>query len=204
MEGFGKLVWYYWSKIGQKTFHISPVKCTLIKYRKAIFFQIKSVESNHISYQIKKSGSNRIFDQIRKFGLIRISDKIRKFGSNWIFCLIGNFCSNQMFLREEFQRVCSGTSDRFVSEPSQKSVQDHLLISMRRFKNVVRWKEYWRDQKQWTETEVNEVIEEKSIFMDTGLNTGSKPIFGIKQRNMYLITSKVSWLQWENPPRGGF
>ena len=45
---------------------------------------------------------------------------------------------------------------------------------------MVRWKEFWRDQKQSTEPEVNEVIEEESRFMDTGLNTGLKPTFGVK------------------------
>ena len=37
-----------------------------------------------------------------------------------------------------------------------------------------------RDQKQSTETEVNEVIEENSRFITTVLNTGLKPTFGIK------------------------
>ena len=51
---------------------------------------------------------------------------------------------------------------------------------MRRFNNVVRWKEFWRDQEQSTETELNELNkEEESRFMATGLNTGLKPIFEI-------------------------
>ena len=54
------------------------------------------------------------------------------------------------------------------------------MIVIRRFKNVVRWKEFWRDQKQSTEHEVNEAIEEESRFMATGLNTGLKPTFGVK------------------------
>ena len=86
-------------------------------------------------------------------------------------------------LREEVQHVCSGTSDRFVPEPSRKSFQADILIAMRRFKNVVRWKEFWRDQKQSTETEiqdVNEEEEEDSRFKATGLDTGLKPTFGIK------------------------
>ena len=45
---------------------------------------------------------------------------------------------------------------------------------------MVRWTEFWSDQKQSTKTEVNEVIEENSIFVTTGLNTGLKPTFGIK------------------------
>ena len=48
--------------------------------------------------------------------------------------------SNMENLRNEVQRVCSGTSDRFVPETSRKSVQADILIAMRRFKNVVRWK----------------------------------------------------------------
>ena len=63
--------------------------------------------------------------------------------------------SNTENMCEEVQRVCSGTSDWFVPEPSQKAVQADILIAIRRFKNVVRWKEFWRDQKQSTEPEVN-------------------------------------------------
>ena len=37
-----------------------------------------------------------------------------------------------------------------------------------------------RDQKQSTEPEENEEIEEESGFMATGLNTGLKPTFGVK------------------------
>ena len=44
-----------------------------------------------------------------------------------------NFC-------EEVQLACSETSDRFVPEPSQNSFQADILIAMRHFKNVVRWK----------------------------------------------------------------
>ena len=45
---------------------------------------------------------------------------------------------------------------------------------------MVRWKEFWRDQKQSTEPEANEKIEEESRFMATGLNIGLKPTFGVK------------------------
>ena len=61
-----------------------------------------------------------------------------------------------------------------------EAVQSDILIVIRRFNNVVRWKEFWRDQKQSTEPEGNEIEEEKSRFMDTGLNTGLKPTFGVK------------------------
>ena len=70
--------------------------------------------------------------------------------------------SNIENLRERVQRVCSGTSDRFVLEPSQKAVQADMIIATRRLKNVARWKEFWRDQKLPTETELNELIEEEN------------------------------------------
>ena len=88
--------------------------------------------------------------------------------------------SNMENLREEVQRVCSGTLDQFSPEPSRKSVHADILFAMRRFKNVVGWKEFWRVQKQSTKTEVNEVTEENFRSMNTGRNTGLKPAFGIK------------------------
>ena len=88
--------------------------------------------------------------------------------------------SNKENLRQEVERVCSGTSDHFVPETSRKAVQDNILIAIRRFKNVVRWKGFWRDQKQSIGPEANEEIEEEYRFMATGLNTGLKPTFGVK------------------------
>ena len=88
--------------------------------------------------------------------------------------------SNMENLCQEVQRLCSGTSDRFVPEPSQKAVQADILNAIRRFKNVVRWKEFWCDQKQSSKPEENEIEEEKSIFVATGLNTGLKPTFVVK------------------------
>ena len=92
--------------------------------------------------------------------------------------------SNMENLREGFQRVCSETSDQFVPEPSLKYVQADILIAMIRFKNVVRWKEFWNDQKQSTKAELQEVNEEEdSRFKAAGLNTGFKPMFGLKTAN---------------------
>ena len=88
--------------------------------------------------------------------------------------------SNMENLREEVRNVCNGTSDRLAPEPSRKAVQADIPIAIRRSKNVVRWKEFWRNQKQSTEPEVNEAIEENSRFMTTGLKTGLKPTFGVK------------------------
>ena len=45
---------------------------------------------------------------------------------------------------------------------------------------MVRWKEFWRNQKQSTKPEANEEIEEEYRFMATGLNTVLKTTFGLK------------------------
>ena len=67
--------------------------------------------------------------------------------------------SNMENIRKEFQRVCSGISDRFSPQPPQKAVQADILIAIRIFKNMVRWKGFCLDQKQSTKPEVNEVSE---------------------------------------------
>ena len=66
--------------------------------------------------------------------------------------------SNMENLRKEVYRVLIVTLYWFVLEPSQKAVQSDILIAIRRFKNVARWKEFWRDQRQSTEPELNEAI----------------------------------------------
>ena len=90
--------------------------------------------------------------------------------------------SNMENISKAIQHVFSENLDRFVPEPSQKYFQAKIIIAIRRFKNVVRWKEFWRDQKQSTKTELNELNEETEEygFMATGLNNGLKPSFGIK------------------------
>ena len=46
---------------------------------------------------------------------------------------------------------------------------------------MVRWKEFWRVQKQSNETELQEVSEEvNSRFKATSLNNSLKPKFGLK------------------------
>ena len=72
--------------------------------------------------------------------------------------------SNMENLRQEVQRVCSGTSDQFVPETSRKAVQADILIAIRRFKNVVRWKEFWCDQKKLTDHKENEIEENLDLW----------------------------------------
>ena len=87
--------------------------------------------------------------------------------------------SKMIFICKEFQRVCCGTSDWFVPEPSQKSVQADIPVVMRRFKNLVKWKKFWRDQKQSTKNELLEE-EEDTLFNADSLSTCLKPTFGLK------------------------
>ena len=90
--------------------------------------------------------------------------------------------SNMENIHKEVQRVCSGTSDNFVLEPSQKSVQADLLIAIRRFKNVVWWKELWWDQKQSNQNELSEDLEVRLSRWIIYYMGWFPPIFG--QENM--------------------
>ena len=58
--------------------------------------------------------------------------------------------SNIENIHKEVQHICVGTLDQFVPEPPKKYVQTDLIISLRRFKNVFWWKEFWQGQKQET------------------------------------------------------
>eukprot|EP00957_Ditylum_brightwellii_P002687 207187-Ditylum_brightwellii.AAC.1 len=44
---------------------------------------------------------------------------------------------------ETVQRLCVETSDKYVSEPSVSQITESLLQALKRFKNSVRWKEFW-------------------------------------------------------------
>ena len=111
--------------------------------------------------------------------------------------------SNTENIPEEVQRVCSGTSDWFFPEPQQKYIQDDILIALRRFNNVVRWKEFWSEQKQSTKIELHEE-EEDSIFMATSLSTGLNPTFHLNIENHGSENLEGFLTVVENPPQGGF
>ena len=42
------------------------------------------------------------------------------------------------------QRICNGTSDKFVSTPTVESITEDILVGLKRFKNTVRWKDFWQ------------------------------------------------------------
>ena len=50
-------------------------------------------------------------------------------------------------LLDEVLDLNSSTSDKYVVEPDRRQIQGDLLVGLRRFKNTLRWKEYWRIQK---------------------------------------------------------
>ena len=89
--------------------------------------------------------------------------------------------SNMENLREEVQRVCSGTSDRFVPEPSRSLFKGTYSLQWEGLK-------IWLGGKNFGATKTinrNGTTRCKwrrrnSRFKATGLNTGLKPTFGIK------------------------
>jgi hypothetical protein len=46
-------------------------------------------------------------------------------------------------LQRAVQCLVNGTSSCFVSQPTPSAVLENALISLTRFKNACRWKEYW-------------------------------------------------------------
>ena len=62
----------------------------------------------------------------------------------------------------------------------------------------------WCDQKQSTETEVDEVIEENSGFMNTSLNTSLKPTFGINTARHGYNSLEGFLIAVGKTPQGGF
>ena len=87
------------------------------------------------------------------------------------------YTSNTENIGNRVQRICSGNSVWFVPEPSPKPVHFDLLIALRIFNNVFRWKDFWLHQKQQTELELPENYE--SRFKLSSLNTRLKPKFGL-------------------------
>ena len=51
-------------------------------------------------------------------------------------------------LLDEVLGLNRSTSDKYVVEPDRKQIQSDLLIGLRRFKNTLRWREFWRIYKQ--------------------------------------------------------
>ena len=46
-------------------------------------------------------------------------------------------------LLTEVQRICNGTSDKFVPTPTVESITENVLVGLKKFVNRVRWKDFW-------------------------------------------------------------
>ena len=93
-------------------------------------------------------------------------------------------------LSNEVLRLCRGTSDKYVPCPTQSDVQADLLLGLRRFKNSVRWKEFWRNEnkRQFSPKGTGKVVFSPSPTVtyrndetqSSGLGTNLKPVERIK------------------------
>ena len=68
----------------------------------------------------------------------------------------------------------NGTSNRYVSSPSCRLIQDDLLIGIRQFKNYVKWKEFWLNYEEGGEIDYEGVMEEDKCDKE-GLSTNLRP-----------------------------
>ena len=67
------------------------------------------------------------------------------------------------------------TSNKYVPAPSSRLIQADLLIGIHRFKNSVRWKEFWLKYEEGSETDSEGVMEEEEKYYEEGLNTKLRP-----------------------------
>jgi len=63
-----------------------------------------------------------------------------------------NMFSLLVFLSKEVQRLSSETSEKYVPAPSKGQFQQNLLVGLKRFHNLVRWKFYWLEEERRGET----------------------------------------------------
>ena len=70
--------------------------------------------------------------------------------------------------------LVNGNSNRYVPAPSRRLIQDELLIGIRQFKNSIRWKEFWLEYEEGSETDSEGVMEEETLD-EEGLNTKLRP-----------------------------
>ena len=52
------------------------------------------------------------------------------------------------YLQKSVLRVTNETSDKFVPAPSRNQILSDLLIGLKRFRNVVRWKHFFAEKKR--------------------------------------------------------
>ena len=88
---------------------------------------------------------------------------------------------NNPSIKEEVQHITRETSEKYIAQPSRRQVLADLLIGLKRFRNVVRWKEFFllekvkklKAQNLSPTSTINDFNfdEEEKIVEDEGLNT---------------------------------
>ena len=112
-------------------------------------------------------------------------------------------------LSEEVLSLCNETSFKYVPEPSNDENLADLLVSLKRFKNSARWKEFWRNKTDSLDNELNS--EHETTLAQTGLKTEPKAKNKLKQAppgspDLEQFLWNVDWtllkqnLEMENKP----
>eukprot|EP00957_Ditylum_brightwellii_P130095 9922460-Ditylum_brightwellii.AAC.1 len=102
-------------------------------------------------------------------------------------------------LQEMVQRLCLDTLDRYVFKMNEDQIREDLILGLRRLRNDVRWKEFWRLKasknktmgKEEGKVEITDannisIMSEESSFKEEemeleGLCTGPSRIESMKQ-----------------------
>ena len=61
-------------------------------------------------------------------------------------------------IQSEVQSITSETSEKFVAEPSKADALSDLIIGLKRYKNTIRWKEYFMNNPCNDSTNYNDKI----------------------------------------------
>eukprot|EP00957_Ditylum_brightwellii_P210382 15364905-Ditylum_brightwellii.AAC.2 len=61
--------------------------------------------------------------------------------SKWTLTMVENHPDS---LQETVQHLCLDTLDHYVFKPSEDQITQDLILGLRKLKNAMRWKEFWR------------------------------------------------------------
>ena len=94
-------------------------------------------------------------------------------------------------IEREVQKVTSGISEKFVSEPSKANALSDLIIGLKRYKNAIRWKEFFLQNNVAKESPESTVTDDSSvesptntsICSDTSLTSKSSLNTKLKPKN---------------------
>jgi GIY-YIG catalytic domain len=97
-------------------------------------------------------------------------------------------------LEDEVQSLVGGTSEKFVPQPSRDDVISDIVNGLRRFKDVVRWKDFHRLQheekeKRWS---INNNIDNLKFELNNDDNTSKGLKTGLKATKVNLSAPRAS------------